>query len=93
MPEISSGNVDYYEGQNGINNKAADASYMSTVSYPTLTYDYTRYELTFFHTFNGKRVDYEARFVKETNNSGRLVITSSDPMYSINDEMLYAFSL
>ncbi len=83
---LSNGYVRYLIGNNGINN--------NKISYPTITYDYTKYKLAYTHTANQKNTSYELNVLyQQTANekTAKLEIKSSSSdgvstvVYPLND--------
>ena len=67
------GYVRYYIGKSGI--------YSGGISYPTITYDYTKYKLSYTHTANQKNTtyDFSCVYTKTLNNQdATLVYTATD---------------
>jgi len=82
--EAVKGVVNYYEGKSGISNNVSGPNFTSTVSYPTLTYDYTRYKLDFYHTQNGEKTSYDVKFDKK---SESLIVDSTNNVFDSNNVM------
>lgn len=83
--DLDKGYVRYRIGENGLGNN---------ISYPTLTYDYTKYELSYVHTANQKNTTYDFSIVYSQTAGGktaklRAQITTSDSTttkeYQLND--------
>lgn len=66
------GYVHYYEGINGLN-KTADTTATNYVSYPTITYDYTKYQLSYTLTANKNITFYSLNYKVKENTEVEMV--------------------
>lgn len=66
------GFVHYYEGISGIN-IPTDNNKTTTISYPTITYDYTKYQMSYTLTANRSITTYSLNYVVKANGEAEMV--------------------
>lgn len=76
--------IRYYDGINGVHSKTSGVTFdtdepsqpMSSIAYPTLTFDYIKYRMSYTHTYD--RVTTTYTYSTSTTNGFELVITATN---------------
>lgn len=75
------GLVHYYEGVDGLN-YTADNTNTNFISYPTITYDYTKYQMSYSFVANRVVTNYSLTYNVKANTDVEMICTSSASEYS-----------
>ena len=90
--EYGIGNVDrdgyvvYKEGIDGINKAEGPSDSVNTISYPSITYDYTKYKMNYKFISSSSVVNYDLHYQTKDNGEVELIVTATG---GIEDEKPY----